>query len=100
MLPGKDDGFPDVVRRSRVDADDRHVPLLTRKAERSVEVAALDRPIRIDIRLPVGVFGGPRLIGTPDTIEPARLDVSAVTCGRVVARSGRWDRVDQWLRDF
>ena len=100
MLPSKDDSFPDVVRRSRVDADDRHAPLLTRKAERSVEVAALDRPVRKDVCLPVGVFGGPRLIRTPETVEPARLDVGAATCSGVVTRGGWWDWVYQWLRNF
>ena len=31
---------------------------------------------------------------------PVREDVGTVSCSRVVARGGRWDGVDQWLRDF
>ena len=99
MLPSKDDSFPDVVRRSRVYANDWHAPLLARKAEGGVEVAALDGTVGEDVRLPVCVLGGPRLVRAPDAVQPARLDVSAVACSGVVARSGWWDRVDQWLGD-
>jgi 3-hydroxyacyl-CoA dehydrogenase len=74
--------------------------LLTRDAERGVEVAALDRAVGKSVGLIVGVFGSARLIGTPDTVVPASEDVGTVTGGRVVARGGRRDRVDQWLRDF
>ena len=100
MLCGKFDGFLDVSWRSGVDPDYWHVPLLARDAERGVEVAALDRPVWKSVRLVVGVFGSAGLIGTPDAVVPARENISAVTGGRVVARSGRWDRMDQWLRDF
>ena len=100
MLPGKFDSFLDVARRSGVDADDWHAPLLTRKAKGGVEVAGLDRPVGKDVRLSVGVLGGSRLVRSPDAIEPTRADVGAVACGGVVARSGWWDRVNQWLRDF
>ena len=99
MLPSELDSFLDVPWRSGIDADYRHAPLLARNAERSVEVAGLDCAVGRDVRLPVGVFGGPRLIRPPDTVQPTGEDVGAVACGRVVARSGRRDRVDQWLRE-
>ena len=100
MVPSKLDGFLDVLRRCDIDADDWHVPLLTRNAEGGVEVAALDRPVGKGVRLVVGVFGSTRLIRTPETVVPASDDISTVSCSRVVARGCRWDGVDQWLRDF
>jgi len=78
-----------------VDPDYWHAPLLTRDAERGVEVAALDRPVGKSVRLKVGVLGGTRLIGTPDTVVPASEDVGTVTGGRAIARGGRRDRMDQ-----
>jgi len=98
VAPGESDSFLDVPRRSGIDADYWHVSLLTRNAERNVDVAALDRPVGKCVRLVVGVFGGTRLIRTPYTVVPASDDISTVSCGRVVARGGRWDRADQWLR--
>ena len=100
MVPGEFDSFLDVLRRSGVDADHRHVPLLTRDAERGVEVAALDRPVGKGVGLVVGVFSSTGLVRTPETVEPASDDISTISCSRVVARGGRWDGVDQWLRDF
>ena len=100
MVPCEFDSLLDVLRRSRVDADYQHAPLLTRDAERGVEVAALDGPVRKGVRLVVGVFGGTRLVRTPDTAVPVGEDVSTVSCGRVVARGGRWDWVDERLRDL
>ena len=100
VVPGKSDRFLDVLRRSGIDADYRHVSLLTRNAERGVEVTALDRPVGKCVGLVVGVFGGTRLIRTPDTVVPASDDISTVSCGGVVARGGRWDGADQRLRDF
>ena len=100
MLRSKFDSFLDVSWRSGVDPDYWHVPLLARDAERGVEVAALDRSVGKSVRLKVGVFGSTRLTRTPDTAVPASEDISAVTGGRVVARGGRWDGVDQRLRDF
>ena len=41
-----------------------------------------------------------RLVRTPETIVPPSADVSAVSCGRVVARCGMWDRVEERLGDF
>ena len=99
VLPGKFDGFLDVFRRPRVDSNDRHAPLSARNPERGVEIAALDRPVGKCVRLPVGVLSSPGLIRAPDTVVPAGKDISAVSCSRVVARSGWRDRVDQWLRD-
>ena len=100
VVPGKFDGLLDVLRGSRVDADYRYAPLLTRDAERGVEVAALDGPVRKGVRLVVDVFGGTRLVRTPDTAAPVGEDISTVSCGRVVARGGRWDWVDERLRDL
>ena len=100
MLPNKLDSFLDVGRRSCVDADYRYAPLLTRNAEGSVEVTALDRPVGKGVRFPVGVFGSARVIRSPDTVVPASEDIGAVSCGGVVARSGWWDGMDQRLRDF
>ena len=100
VVPGELDSFLDVVRRSGIDADDWHAPLLTRKAEGGVEVAGLDRAVGKNICLPVGVLGGPRLVRSPHAVEPASADVGAVTRGRVVARSGWRDGMDQRLRDF
>ena len=100
VLSGEFDSFLDVLCSSRVDSDHWHAPLLTRNPERGVEVAALDRPVGECVRLVVGKFGGARLIRTPGTVGPASDDVSAVSCGRVIARGGRWDGVDQWLRNF
>jgi len=99
VLPGESDSFLDVLRSSRVDSDYWHASLLTRNPERGVEVAALDRPVGKCVRLEVGEFSGARLIRTPGTVGPASDDLSTVSCGRVVARGGRWDRADQWLRD-
>ena len=100
VLLGESDSFLDVLWSSRVDTDYWHASLLTRNPERGVEVAALDRPVGKCVRLVVGEFGGARLIRTPDTVVPASDDVSTVSCGRVVARSGRWVGADQRLRDF
>ena len=100
MLPDKLDSFLDVGRRSCVDADYWYAPLLTRNAEGSVEVTALDRPVGKGVRFPVGEFGSARLIRSPDAVVPASEDIGAVSCGRVVARSGWWDGMDQWLGDF
>ena len=60
----------------------------------------MDGPIWKGVRLVVWEFSGTRLIRTPDTIEPAGADISAVSCGRVVARCGRRYGVDERLRDF
>jgi hypothetical protein len=100
MRHGKFDSFLDVAWRSGVDPDYRHVPLLTRDAERGVEIAALDRPVGKSVGLKVGVFCSARLIGTPDTVVPVSDDIGTVAGGRVVAGGGRRDRMDQWLRDF
>ena len=100
VLPGESDSFLDVLRSSRIDTDHWHASLLTWNAERGVEVAALDRPVGKCVRLVVVEFGGAGLIRTPDTVFPASDDISTVSCGRVVARDGRWDGADQWLRDF
>ena len=78
MIAGELDGFLDVRRRPSIHADDRHAPLLTREAKRGVEITALDSAIRECVRLPVGVFSGARLIRTPDTVEPASLNLCAV----------------------
>jgi len=88
MLPGKPDGLLDVARCPGVNADYWHAPLLTRNAEGSVEVAPMDRPVGKGIRLPVGVFGGTRLIRTPDPVVPPSKDIGTISCGRVVARGG------------
>ena len=95
VLRGKFDSFLDVSWRSGVDPDYWHAPLLTRDAERGVEVAALDRPVGKGVRLKVGVLGGTRLIGAPDTAVPASEDIGTVAGGRVIARGGRRDRMDQ-----
>ena len=100
VLPGESDSFLDVLCSSRVDSDYWHASLLTRNPERGVEVAALDRPVGECVRLVVGEYVGARLIRTPYIVRPASDDVSTVSCGRVIARGGRWDGVDQWLRDF
>ena len=70
MLPSELDSFLDVPRSSGIDADYWHAPLLARNAERGVEVAGLDRAIGGHVRLPVGVFRGPRLIRPPDAVQP------------------------------
>ena len=100
MLASKDDGFLDVIRRSSVDADYWHAPLSTRNPEGGVEVASLDRPIGKGVCPPVDDFCCTRLIGTPDAVVPAIDDVSAVSCGGVVAGGGWRDWMDQRLRDF
>ena len=100
MLPGESDSFLDIPRRSGVDADYWHASLLTWNAERGVEVAALNRPVGKCVRLVVRVFCGARLIRAPGTVVPVSDDIGTVSCSRVVARGGRWDGVDQWLRDF
>ena len=100
MVPRELDSFLDVARRPSIDTDYRHIPLLTRESECGFEVATLDGPIGKGVRFEVGVFCGTGLIRTPDTVEPARTDISAVSGGRVVARCGRWYRMDERLRDF
>jgi len=100
VLPGESDSFLDVLWSSRVDTDHWHASLFTRNPERGIEVAALDRPVGKGVCLVVGEFCGAGLIGTPDTVVPASDNIGTVSCGRVVARSGRWDGADQWLRDF
>ena len=97
VFPGKFHSFLDVFRRPRVDSDDRHAPLLARNPEQGVEIAALDCPVGKCVRLPIGVFSSPGLIRTPNAVGPASDDIGAVSCGRVVARSGWRDRVDQRL---
>ena len=99
MLPGESDSFLDILRRSGIDSDYWHVPLLTRNPERGVEVTALDCPVGKGVSLVVGEFCSTRLIRAPDTIVPVSDGIGTVSCGRVVARSGRWDGADQWLRD-
>ena len=79
MLHSKFYSFLDVFRCSSIDADDWDAPLLAWKAEGSVEIASLDGPIGEGVGLPVGVIGGPRLIRTPDTVEPPRADIRAVS---------------------
>ena len=98
MAPGEPDSFLDVLRSSGIDADYWYASLLTRP-ERGVEVATLDRPVGEGVCLVVGVFGSTRLIRAPDTVVPASDDISTVSCGRVIARGGRWDGTYQWLRD-
>ena len=100
VISGESDGFLDVLRRSGVDADHWHVPLSARNPERGIEVTALDRPVGKGVSLVISEFGSTRLIRTPDTVLPVSEDIGTVSCGRVVARGGRWDGVDQWLRDF
>ena len=100
MLPGKFDSFLDVTRCSCIDTDYRHAPLLTREAEGGVEITALDRSVGKGVRLEIGVLGSTRMIRTPDSVVPVGLGIGAVSCGRIVTRSGRRDRMDQWLRDF
>jgi len=99
VLPGEFDGFLDVFRSPGVYSDDRHAPLSARNPERGVEIAAVDRPVGEGPRLPVGVLSSPGLIRTPGAVVPTSTDIGAVSCGRVVARGGWRDRVDQWLRD-
>ena len=99
MLAGEFDRFLDVFRRPGVDSDDRHAPLSARNAERGVEIAALNRPVGKGVRLPVGELSSPGLTRTPGAVAPASKDISAVPRGRVVARSGWRDWMDQWLRD-
>ena len=99
VLPGESDSFLDVLWSSRVDADHWHASSLTWNPECGIEVAALDRPVGKRVRLVVVEFGSAGLIRTPDTVVPASDDISTVSCGRVVARGGRWDGADQWLRD-
>jgi len=99
VLPGESDSLLDVLWSSRVDSDHWHASLLTWNAERGVEVAALDRPVGKCVRLVVVELGSAGLIRTPDTVVPASDDISTVSCGRVVARGGRWDGADQRLRD-
>ena len=100
VSPCELDGFLDVAWCSSIDTDYRHIPLLTRKPKGGVEVAALDGPIGKRVCLVVGVFGGTRLIRTPDAVEPVRANIGAVSCGRVVTRCGGWDGVDERLGDF
>ena len=100
VFPGESDSFLDVLLGSGIDPDYWHAPLSTRNPEGGVEVTALDRPVGKGVCLVVGEFCSTRLIRAPDTVGPISEDVSTVSCGRVVARSGRWDGVDQWLRDF
>ena len=100
MLPRKFDSFLDIFGSSGIDADHRHVSLLTRKAERSVEVTALNGPVWKGVHLVVGVFGSTRLVRTPDSVEPVSFDIGAVSCRGVVAWSGRRNRMDQWLRNL
>ena len=100
MLPSKNDSFLDVIRSSGVDANYGHTPLLARKAECGVEVAALDRAIGEGVCLPIGDLGGPGLVRAPEAVQPARKDVGAVACSRVVAWSRWWNGVDQRLGDF
>jgi len=100
VLPSEPNSFLDVLRRSGIDTDYWHVPLLTRNPERGVEVATLDRPVGKCVYLVVGEFGSARLIRAPDTVVPVSGDIGTVSCSRVVARGGRWDGADQRLRDF
>ena len=100
VLPGESDSFLDVLRGSGIDSDYWHAPLLTRNPEGGVEVTALDRPVGKGVCLVVGEFCSTRLIRAPDTFGPPSKDIITVSCSRVVARSGRWDGVDQRLRDF
>jgi hypothetical protein len=100
VIPGKPDSLLDVLWRSGIDANYWHVPLLTRNAEGGVEVATLDGPIGEGVRLVVGVLCSTRLIRTPDAVVPTSEDIGAVPCSKVVARGGRRDRTDEWLRDF
>ena len=100
VAPCELDGFLNVAWCSSIDTDYRHIPLLTREHKGGVEVAALDSPIGKRVRLVVGVFGGTRLVRTPDAVEPVSADVRAVSCGRVVTRCGGWDGVDERLGDF
>ena len=100
VAPGESDSFLDILWSSRVDSDYRHVPLLTRNPGRGVEVATLDRPVGEGVRFVVCEFCSARLIRAPDAVGPAGDDISAISCGGVVARGGRWDGADQRLRDF
>ena len=100
VVLGEFDGFLDITRRPGINADYRHIPLLTREPKGGVEVAALDSPVGKRVCLIVGVLGGTRLIGTPDAIEPVSTDIGAVSCGGVVAGCSRWDGVDERLGDF
>ena len=100
VLPSESESFLDVLWSSRVDSDYWHASLFTRNPQRGVEVAALNCPVGKCVRLVVGEFGGTRLIRAPETVGPASDDISTVSCGRVVARGGRWDGADQRLRDF
>ena len=100
MISGESDGCLDVLRRSGVDADYWHVPLLTRNPEGGVEVTALYRPVGKGVSLVISEFCGAGLIRTPGAVVPVSDDISTVSYSRVVTWGGRWDGVDQWLRDF
>ena len=100
VAPGECDSFLDVPWSSCVDTNYWHASLLTRNPECGVEVAALDRPVGEGVRFVVCEFGGTRLIRAPDAVVPASEDISTVSRGRIVARGGRRDGADQWLRDF
>ena len=100
MIPCERDSFLDVIWRPSIDTDYRHIPLPTGEPERGVEVAALDGPVGKGVCLEVGVLGGTGLIRTPDTVVPTTKDIGAISGGRVVARRGRWYRMDERLRDF
>ena len=65
VVPCKFDGFLDITRRPSIDADYRHIPLLTREPKDGVEVTALDGPAGKGVRPVVGVFCGTGLIRTP-----------------------------------
>ena len=100
MVPGKSYSFLDILRRSGIDTDYWHVPLLTRNAKCGVKITALNRPVGKGVCLVVGEFGSTRLIRAPDTVVPVSEDIGTISCGRVVVRGGGWDGADQWLRDF
>ena len=100
VVPCELDGFLDIARRPSIDTNYGHVPLLAREPKGGVEVTTLDGPIGKGIGFVVGVFGCTRLIRTPDAVEPTSADIGAVSRGGVVARRGRWDRMDESLGDF
>jgi hypothetical protein len=79
VLHSKFDRFLNVLCRSGIDADDWYTALLAWNTERSVEVASFNRPVGKGVGLPLGVFGSPRLIRTPDAVEPPSLDFRAVS---------------------
>jgi hypothetical protein len=92
----------DISRRPRVYTDRRDASLLTRGTESGIEVARLSSPVRERIGFINCVLHCTGVIGTPVTIRPSLLDFRATTRGMAnrIARSCRWNWIDQRLRDL